>query len=176
MLEGVGELLEEAVGGGLAVLLPDLGKRHIKMIIFSTYRPRCPVAVFLGDGPADCDLGSIILGRLLSADKLRSFLASHVVDNDVLVLAELVLDVAVLDDGTELNIVFLLYIVEVDLLETADHLVDVEAGHRVVGHPLVAVRTTERGVIKSKHTTSPSVTHLYVSSKLDVGEYLGGVV
>jgi hypothetical protein len=35
MLEGVGELLEEAVGGGLAVLLPDLGKRHIKMIIFS---------------------------------------------------------------------------------------------------------------------------------------------
>jgi hypothetical protein len=150
--EGVGELLAEALGGGLAVLLPDLGRTHIEIIFsifINTYRPRCLVAVLLGDGPADRDLGSILLGRLLlSADKLGCFLASHVVDDDVLVLAELVLDVAalevigsvdvdvvggvtdtVLDDGTKLDTVFLLYSVEVDLLfEAADQLVDVEAG------------------------------------------------
>ena len=43
--EGVGELLAEALGGGLAVLLPD--------------RPRCPVAVLPGDGPADRELGRL---------------------------------------------------------------------------------------------------------------------
>jgi hypothetical protein len=88
------------------------------------------------------------VGCSLSADKLGCFLASHVVHDDVLVLAELVHDVAalevitsvhlnvggsvsetVLDDGTELDTVFLLYSVEVDLLlEAADQLVDVEAG------------------------------------------------
>jgi hypothetical protein len=35
--EGVGELLAEALVGGLSVLLPDLGRRHIKWIIFGIF-------------------------------------------------------------------------------------------------------------------------------------------
>jgi hypothetical protein len=69
----------------------------------------------LGTGWQTVTLGPYSsVGCSFNADKLGCCLASHVVDDDVLGLAELVHDVAEL----------------------------------------------KRGVIKSKHTTSPSVTHM----------------